>query len=122
MEVRAGAKKLEARARRKVRIAKKVRGTPGRPRLVVYRSNRHISAQVVDDVAGRTLCAASTEGLRAEVSGLKKREQARKVGQVLAGRCREKGIETVVFDRNGFLYHGRVAALADGAREAGLRF
>ncbi len=122
MELRTAAKRVEARARRKVRIRKKVRGTPERPRLVVYRSHRHISAQVVNDETGHTVCAASTEALRADLAGLKKREQARKVGEVVAARCREKGIEAVVFDRNGFLYHGRVKALADGAREAGLKF
>lgn len=122
MELRTAGRRVEARARRKVRIHKKVRGTAERPRLVVYRSHRHISAQVVDDGTGRTVCAASTEGLRADLAGLKKRDQAKKVGEVVAARCREKGIEAVVFDRNGFLYHGRVKALADGAREAGLKF
>ncbi len=122
MELRTAGRRAEARSRRKARIRKKVRGTPERPRLVVFRSHRHISAQVVDDLAGRTLCAASTEGLREQVAGLKKRDQARKVGEVVAARCREKGIESVVFDRNGYLYHGRVKALADGAREAGLKF
>lgn len=122
MELRIAGKRLEARARRKVRIHKKVRGTPQRPRLVVFRSHRHISAQVIDDVAGHTLCAASSEGLREELAGLKKREQAKKVGEVVAARALEKGIVAVVFDRNGFQYHGRVKALAEGAREAGLKF
>jgi len=122
MELRTAKKRAESRLRRKVRIHKKVRGTPERPRLVVFRSHRHISAQVVDDTAGHTLCAASSEAMRADLSGLKKREQAKKVGERVAMLALQKGIASVVFDRNGFLYHGRVKALADGAREAGLKF
>ena len=114
--------KQEARRRRHGRVRKKVRGTPDRPRLAVHRSNKHITAQVVDDLAGRTLAAASTvEGdLRSGTTGNK--EAAAKVGRLVAERARSAGITRVVFDRGGFLYHGRVAALADAAREAGLEF
>lgn len=122
MELRVAQWRSEARARRKIRVRKRVKGTPERPRLCVFRSHRHISAQIIDDTVGRTLCSASSEGMREELAGLKKREQAKKVGQVLAARALEKGIVAVVFDRNGYKYHGRVQALADGAREGGLKF
>ncbi len=114
----------EAWLRRKKRVRKKIRGTPERPRLCVYRSLKHIYAQIIDDVAGRTLVAASTldKELRGKLDGLKKTEKAREVGKLIAKRAIEKGIKKVVFDRNGFLYHGRVKALADGAREGGLEF
>lgn len=111
------------RLRRHRRIRGKVSGTPQRPRLAVFRSHQHIYAQVIDDEAGRTLVAASTlePELREQATGTKT-ERARLVGRVIAERARERGIEAVVFDRGGFLYHGRVAALADAARQAGLRF
>ena len=124
MELRSAERREAARIKRKRRIRKVVSGTAARPRLVVFRSSRHIEAQVVDDVAGHTLAAASSQaaGFRKEAEGLKKIEVAKRLGTLIASRCKEKGIETVVFDRNGFLYHGRVAALAGAAREAGLKF
>ena len=114
--------KQEARQRRHRRVRKLVRGTAERPRLAVHRSNRHIIAQVIDDTAGRTLAAASTveADLRAGATGNK--EAAARVGRLLAERARAAGVTKVVFDRGGFLYHGRVAAVADAAREAGLDF
>ena len=116
--------KEETRARRKMSIRKKVNGTPARRRLSVFRSARHIYAQVIDDTAHQTLAMASTmdESLNGELSGLKKSEKAKKIGAAIAQRCKAKGIEAVVFDRNGFIYHGRVQALADAAREARLKF
>jgi large subunit ribosomal protein L18 len=110
----------EARARRKKRIRAKVAGSAERPRLAVFRSNKGIYAQLVDDTAGATLVAARS----AEVDGkgLDKSGVARKVGGLLAARAKEKGMEEVVFDRSGYLYHGRVKALAEGAREGGLVF
>ncbi len=117
-------KKGAARARRKRSIRKRLSGTAQRPRLSVFRSNKHIYAQVIDDVTGVTLAAASTqsEELRGALDGKKKSEAAALVGQTIAARCKEKSIESVVFDRNGFIYHGRVKAVADGAREGGLIF
>ncbi len=117
-------KKREARLRRKLRIRKKVFGTPDRPRLSVYRSLKHIYAQIIDDTRGRTLVAASTLDKEFKEKGVKSStvEGARVVGQILARRALEKGIRKVVFDRNGFKYHGRVKALAEGARESGLEF
>ena len=114
----------EAWLRRKKRVRKKIRGTPERPRLCVYRSLKHIYAQIIDDVAGRTLVAASTldKEIRDSIAGMKKTEQAKEVGKLIAKKALEKGIKKVVFDRNGFLYHGRVKALAEGAREGGLEF
>jgi large subunit ribosomal protein L18 len=114
----------EARRRRHQRIRKKVFGSPERPRLAVFRSHAHIYAQVVDDAHGHTLVAASTlePDLRGAVAGLPKTEQARRVGALVAERARAKGVQRVVFDRGGYLYHGRVKALADAAREAGLEF
>lgn len=111
-----------ARARRHNRVRKKVSGTPERPRLAVFRSNKHISAQVIDDVAGRTLAAASTVEPELRAGPTSNKEAAAKVGRLVAERARARGITKVVFDRGGFLYHGRVAALADAAREAGLEF
>ena len=110
----------EARARRKRRIRGRISGTAERPRVSVFRSNRAIYAQIVDDRAAVTIAAARS----AEVdgAGLKKAEIAKKVGELLAQRARDKGIERVVFDRSGYLYHGRVKALAEGAREGGLVF
>jgi large subunit ribosomal protein L18 len=114
--------KSAARARRQIRVRKKVFGAPQRPRLVVTRSARHISAQVIDDTEGRTLASASTmEGALRTASG-DKSEKAKQVGGLLAERAKAAGIEQVVFDRAGYRYHGRVAALADGAREGGLGF
>lgn len=111
----------QARARRHFRIRKKVQGTTSRPRLAVHRSNKHISAQVIDDSTGRTVAAASTveKDLRS-ASGNK--EGATTVGRLVAERAKAAGVTQVVFDRGGNLYHGRVAALADAAREAGLEF
>jgi len=115
------------KARRHFRVRKRVTGTPARPRLVVTRSSRHITAQVVDDTAGHTLASASTleADLRAAKSsgeGGDKSALARQVGALVAQRAQEKGVSTVVFDRGGSAYHGRIAALADGARENGLVF
>lgn len=110
----------EGRARRKRRIRGKVTGTSERPRLCVFRSNKAIYAQLVDDVAGHTLVVARSAEV--DAAGLDKTAVARKVGELIAGRAREKGIERVVFDRSGYLYHGRVKALAEGAREGGLVF
>jgi large subunit ribosomal protein L18 len=112
------------RRRRQARVRRRVRGTAERPRLSVFRSERHVYAQVVSDTDGRTLLAVST--LSPELRGqLKKTTDvaaAKQVGLAAARRCLEKGIKRVVFDRNGFLYHGRVRAVADGAREGGLEF
>jgi large subunit ribosomal protein L18 len=113
-----------ARLRRHARVRKRVSGTRERPRLCVFRSLSHIYAQVIDDVAGRTLAAASdTEaGIKTKAEGKGKSEAARLVGAEVAKRAREKGVSAVVFDRGGYLFHGRVKALAEAAREAGLRF
>ena len=113
--------KREARIRRHRRVRKKVRGSAERPRLAVFRSNRHISAQVIDDRTGRTLASASTtEADFREGSGTA--ATAKSVGERVAERAKAAGVESVVFDRGGFAYHGRIAALADGAREGGLEF
>jgi len=116
--------KRNARLRRKRRIRQRVNGSAERPRLSVFRSARHIYAQVIDDAAGKTLVGLSTlsKEIRDNVSGLKKREAAEKVGEAVAARCKELDIEQVVFDRNGYRYHGRVSALAAGARKGGLKF
>jgi large subunit ribosomal protein L18 len=111
----------EARLRRHRRVRGKIRGTAERPRLAVFRSNKGIFAQLVDDDSGRTLAGASWTGLPKSFKG-DKTEQAAEVGKRLASAARSAGIETVVFDRGGYLYHGRVKALADGAREGGLVF
>ncbi len=113
-----------SKVNRKVRIRKKVVGTPARPRLTVYRSLTHMYAQVIDDTSGVTLVQASTLSpeIRPVVGSLDKTGAARLVGQTVAKRCLESQISKVVFDRNGLDYHGRVAAVADGAREAGLLF
>ncbi|MBM4030213.1 MAG: 50S ribosomal protein L18 [Planctomycetes bacterium] len=117
-------KKTTRRLRRHRRVRRKVFGTPERPRLCVRRSLRHIHAQVVDDLGGRTLAAASTltPALREACRGAKKAAAAAIVGKELARRAIEAGIQRVAFDRGGYKYHGRVRALADGAREAGLQF
>jgi large subunit ribosomal protein L18 len=115
--------KNESRQRRKIRIRKKVRGVQERPRLVVYRSNLHIYAQIVDDTEGKTLVAASTLALAGEHGGARcNTEGATLVGKEIARLAGEKNIRRVVFDRNGYLYHGRIKAVADGARENGLEF
>jgi large subunit ribosomal protein L18 len=111
----------EARQRRHKRVRRKLFGTAERPRLVVFRSNRGISAQLVDDAAGRTLASASWLGLKKTLKGTKT-EQAAEVGKLLAANAKKAGIETALFDRAGYLFHGRVKALADGAREGGLKF
>ena len=117
-------KSEKARKRRHRRIRTKISGTPSRPRLNVNRSLKHIYVQVIDDVAGHTLVAASTldENLAQDLDGKNKKEQSTVVGKVIAQRALDAGISEVVFDRGGYLYHGRVKALADGAREAGLKF
>jgi len=118
------AKHVTPREKRKARIRKKVSGTTERPRLTVYKSLNHIYAQVVDDTTGRTVAAASTvgKGLRAETKDDAKTDAAKKVGAAVAKAALEKGVTQVVFDRNGFDYHGRIAAVAQAAREAGLKF
>ena len=113
-------KKQQARERRTLRVRSHIKGTPERPRLSVFRSNRAIYAQVVDDSTGRTLAAVASASLG--VSGLSKKEQAEKVGEALAERAKALGVEKVVFDRGSYLYHGRVKALAEGARRGGLDF
>jgi large subunit ribosomal protein L18 len=112
---------LEARKRRHRRVRGKVQGTAERPRLVVSRSNRGISAQLVDDLEGKTLASASWVALAKSFKGAKS-EQAAEVGKLLAKNAKAAGIDACVFDRAGYLYHGRVKALADGAREGGLSF
>ena len=118
------AQKLTPREKRKARIRKKITGTADRPRLTVYRSLNHVYAQVVDDVAGRTIAFAGTtsKGLRDEVKEDDKTAAAKRVGAAIARAAMDKGVTQVVFDRNGFDYHGRVAAVAEAAREAGLKF
>lgn len=118
-------RKLSPRKRRHVRVRAKVNGTPSRPRLNVFRSSAHIYAQVIDDTQGHTLVAASD--LEQEIKdrageGATKSARAKAVGQIVGERARAAGIDTVVFDRGGFLYHGRVRAVAEGARESGLVF
>ncbi len=118
------ARKSTAREKRKARIRRKVAGTPERPRLTVYKSLKHMYAQLVDDTSGRTLVSVSTgsKALKGEVKDDDKTAAAKKVGAAIARAAKEKGIEAVVFDRNGFDYHGRVQAVAAAAREAGLKF
>jgi large subunit ribosomal protein L18 len=118
------AMQVVGRERRRLRIRRKIGGTPERPRLSVFRSARHIYAQVVDDAAGTTLAHASTlsRDVRGEVSDTTKLDAAKKVGEAIAKILLAKGIDKVVFDRNGYLYHGRIRALADAARAAGLQF
>ena len=111
----------QARERRHRRVRRKIAGTAERPRLAVHRSNRGIEAQLIDDVEGKTLAYAGHIGLPKSFKG-SKTEQAAEVGKLLAAAAKKAGIETVVFDRGGYLYHGRVKALADGAREGGLKF
>lgn len=115
---------LRRRLRRAKGIRKKIRGTAERPRLAVFRSSKHIYAQLIDDTTGTTVAAASTQtkAVRDAIKELKKTEAAEKVGLALAEVAKAKGVESVVFDRSGWPYHGRVAALAKGARDGGLRF
>ncbi|MEL6833524.1 MAG: 50S ribosomal protein L18 [Bacteroidota bacterium] len=113
--------KSNRRKRIHMRIRKDIRGTASRPRLNVFRSNRYIYAQLIDDIAGVTLTQANSYETAVENNG-KKTEQSAAVGKLLAERAKDAGIETVIFDRGGYLYHGRVKALADGAREGGLKF
>lgn len=117
-------KKRSLRDKRRSRVRARIDGTPGRPRLSVFRSLTNIYAQVIDDVAGLTLASASTidNEIAAQLDGKSKTEAAKLVGQTLASRAKAAGVEIVVFDRGGYKYHGRVAALADGAREGGLSF
>ncbi len=117
-----GNKVAIGRKRRHIRVRKKVSGTADRPRLVVSRSARHMVAQVVDDTEGRTLASASSMEVDLRAANDDKSAKARKVGQLIAARAKQAGVEAVVFDRGGNKYHGRVAALAEGAREGGLDF
>src|SRR4051794_24490925 len=110
----------QSRLKRRKRIRGKIAGTPERPRLSVFRSNKGIYAQVIDDAAGTTLAAASTQNVDAATGS--KKDRAAAVGKLVAERAKAQGVERVVFDRGGYLYHGRVKALADGAREGGLEF
>ncbi len=115
--------KIKRRRTIKYRIRKKINGTNEKPRLSVFRSNVNISVQLIDDINGRTLVAASSLNKEiAEKTGINKIEKAKLVGKLIAENAKKAGIETVVFDRNGYLYHGRVKALADSAREGGLKF
>jgi large subunit ribosomal protein L18 len=112
--------KPQARLRRRRRVRAKIRGTAERPRLSVFRSNRGIGAQLIDDVNGHTVAAVNwTEG---DLKSLGRMDQAKRAGELLAERAKEAGVETVVFDRGGYRFHGKVKALAEGAREGGLRF
>ena len=112
----------KARLKRHLRVRKKIKGTPARPRLSVFRSSKHIYAQIIDDTKGVTLAAASSLDKELGIDNGGNVEAARKVGELIAKRAKEKGIEAVVFDRGGYVYHGRIQALADAAREAGLQF
>jgi large subunit ribosomal protein L18 len=115
--------KKQSRKKRHRSLRKRIEGTAERPRLAVFRSTRHIYAQVIDDLSKKTLAAATDKGLQAgDGDDAGKKALAKQVGAVIAQRCLEKGIDKVVFDRAGYKYHGRVSALADGAREAGLKF
>jgi len=113
--------KNKIRLKKHWRIRKNINGTAEKPRLVVFRSLKNIYAQIVNDLTGNTLVAASSLNLQ-DRDGLTKKEEAKKVGMLLAEKAKEKGLENVVFDRGGYIYHGRVQALADGAREGGLNF
>jgi large subunit ribosomal protein L18 len=112
------AKKVELRLRRKLRIRKKISGTPARPRLSIFRSARHITAQVIDDMSGKTMASVHSY----ELKGRANKEACTKLGKDLAAKCKAVKIDAVVLDKNGYRYHGRIQALADGAREAGLSF
>ena len=119
-----GSEKTRTRMKRKGAIRKRIHGTAERPRLSVFRSARYVYAQAIDDTTGRVLAAASDteEKLGQTVTGKPKKERARMIGKAIGGKLVAAGITTVVFDRNGFIYHGRVKEIADGAREAGLEF
>jgi large subunit ribosomal protein L18 len=119
-KIGSGSRTRVGRARRHLRVRKKVSGTPIRPRMVVNRSSRHLFVQVVDDTSGTTVAWASTMEADLRATDGDKTAKARRVGELVAGRAKAAGVETVVFDRGGNKYHGRVAALADGARDAGL--
>ncbi len=121
-KIGSGDRKSTARARRHLRVRKKISGTTERPRLVITRSARHVVAQVIDDGQGRTIASASSMEVDVRGASADKTAKARKVGQLVAARAKQAGIESVVFDRGGNKYHGRVAALAEGAREGGLQF
>ncbi|KIL39752.1 50S ribosomal protein L18 [Gordoniibacillus kamchatkensis] len=116
--------KNKARLKRHLRVRKKIAGTPERPRLNIFRSSKHMYAQIIDDTTGVTLASASTQDkeLKGQVESGGNVEAAKKVGELIAQRAKAKGLDKVVFDRGGYLYHGRVQALADAAREAGLEF
>ncbi|WP_438435306.1 50S ribosomal protein L18 [Gorillibacterium sp. sgz500922] len=115
--------KNEARLKRHLRVRKKIQGTVERPRLSIYRSSKHMYAQIIDDVNGKTLAAASTQDKELQnVANGGNIEAAVQVGNLIAKRAKEQGVEKVVFDRGGYLYHGRIKALADAAREGGLEF
>jgi large subunit ribosomal protein L18 len=114
--------KLDRRRRIQLRIRKKINGTAERPRISVFRSNSQIYAQLIDDVTGKTLAAASSLEVKEGKAKVTKTETASKVGKALAAKAKEAGVSNVIFDRGGYLYHGRVKALADGAREGGLNF
>jgi len=118
----AAIQKKVRRARRKIGLRKRINGTPERPRLTVFRSLKHIYAQVIDDVSGRTLASASDQAGKGGKAVKGKTGSAKSVGTTLAERAKKAGVTKVVFDRNGYIYHGRVKALADGAREGGLQF
>ena len=112
------------RIKRAIGVRKRISGTADRPRLSVFRSAKHVYVQAIDDESGRTLAAASTvdKEIKSGLDGMKKTDAAKKVGELVGKRLNSQGVESAVFDRNGFRYHGRVAAVADGAREAGLKF
>ncbi|TDL60773.1 50S ribosomal protein L18 [Paenibacillus amylolyticus] len=116
--------KNKARLKRHLRVRKKIQGTAARPRLNVFRSGKHMYAQIIDDVAGVTIASASTvdKELSPDIKNGASVESARKVGELVAKRAKDKGVSNIVFDRSGYLYHGRIAALAEAAREAGLEF
>ena len=114
--------KVRKRLKRKGTIRKRIRGTAERPRLSVFRSNKYIYAQAIDDVAGRVLASISDRCKEIETEGKKKRERARAVGAAIGAKLKDLNVERVIFDRNGFIYHGRVKEVAEGAREAGLKF
>jgi len=122
--VKYGSERERTRLRRKVTIRKRISGTAERPRLTVFRSSKHIYAQAVDDVTGQVLAAASDleAALKPELEGKNKKDRAKVVGKAIGAKLLAKQVTAVVFDRNGFLYHGRIAHVADGAREAGLAF
>jgi large subunit ribosomal protein L18 len=115
-------KKVNRRSKIKMRIRKTVNGTPERPRMTVFRSNKQIYVQLIDDLNGNTLVSASSSDKDVDDSKVNKTEQAAKVGKAIAEKAKAAGIETVVFDRNGYLYHGRVKSLAEAARKGGLKF